>query len=154
MAISLNLTYGLIAYVMILHVGLEEWVVPENIRTPTMGGIEILPPPLMHSEIPKCSIPPPTQSEFQTPLPPSLSEFQRCFRPLQNFLFNLLTHPEIFFSASSKNTMYIKPYFLRISQSINSSNMQCQLFNFPRATFLLMVSLNRYKMFFFRPSVH
>ena len=30
---------------MILHVGLEEWVVPENIPTPTMGGIEILPPP-------------------------------------------------------------------------------------------------------------
>ena len=32
--------------------------------------------------------------------PPSLSEFQRCFRPLQNFLFNLLTPPEIFFLAS------------------------------------------------------
>ena len=33
------------------------WVVPENTRTPTMGGIEILRPPPMCSKIPKCSTP-------------------------------------------------------------------------------------------------
>ena len=104
------------------------WVVPENIRTPTTGGIEILPPPPciwkfqyalppppMRLEIPICSTPPPPCIwKFQYALPPpppcirnsrllyppSLSEFQRCFRPLQNFLFNLLTLPEIIFSAS------------------------------------------------------
>ena len=55
-----------------------EWVTPENIRTPT------------------------THLEFQTPLPPSLSEFQRCFQPLQTFLFNLLTFQKSFFQPLKK----------------------------------------------------
>ena len=78
------------------------WVVPENTRTPTMGGIEILPPQCVWKFQ---NALPPTHSEFQTPSPPpSLSEFQRCFQPVQNFLFNLLNPPppEFFFGPLKK----------------------------------------------------
>ena len=74
------------------------WVVPENTRTPTMGGIEILRPPHVFEN--SKMLYPPRIRNFRLLHPPSLSEFQRCFRPLQNFLFNLLNPPWIFFWAS------------------------------------------------------
>ena len=77
------------------------WVVPENIHTPTTGGIEILPP--SHAFRNSKMLHPPCirNSRLLPPPPPlSLSEFQRCFQPLQNFLFNLLTPRKSFFSTS------------------------------------------------------
>ena len=71
---------------------IDNWVVPENIRTPTTGGIEILPPP-PHAFGNSKMLHPPRIRNSRLLYPPSLSEFQRCFRPLQNFLFNLLAPP-------------------------------------------------------------
>ena len=45
----------------------SNWVVPENICTPTTGGIEIL-PTLCKRKFQNAP-PPPMHSEFQTPLP-------------------------------------------------------------------------------------
>ena len=81
----------------ILHI---YWVVPENIRTPTTGGIEILPPP--HAFGNSKMLYPPRIWNSRLLYPPSLSEFQRCFRPLQNFLFNLLNPPRFFFGPLKK----------------------------------------------------
>ena len=60
------------------------------------------PPPPHHAFRNSKMLHPPTHSEFQTPLPPSLWEFQRCFRPFQNFLFNLLTPQKYFFRPLKK----------------------------------------------------
>ena len=70
------------------------WLVPENIRTPNTGGMEILNP---HAFGNSKMLYPPRIWNSRLLYPPSLSEFQRCFRPLQNFLFNLLTPHKIFF---------------------------------------------------------
>ena len=82
--VSLSLTVLLMSIPSLLlntSVTVPQWVVPENIRTPTMGGTEILSPHAFGNSkmfYPPSPPPPPhthTHSEFQTPLPPSLSEF-------------------------------------------------------------------------------
>ena len=72
---------------------------------PTMGDIEILPPPAFGNS--KMLHPPHTFGIPDSFTPPSLLEFQRCFQPLQNFLFNLPTPPRnLFFGLLKKCDVY------------------------------------------------
>ena len=123
---------------------LGEWVVSENIRTPTTGGIEILPPPHAFRNS-KMLHPPHT---FFTPLSFGIPE---VFSTPSEFPIQSTSPPQksFFWPLKKMQCILNLSKLLRISQSINSSNMQSTC-----PTFLLMVSLNCYKMFFFRPSVH
>ena len=76
------------------------WIVPENIRTPTTGGIEILPPP-MRSEIPKCSTP----HVFGIPDSSTLPLFRNSrgvFNPFRISYSIYLTPPDFFFGPLKK----------------------------------------------------
>ena len=81
-----------------------KWVVPENIRTPTTGGIEILPP---HAFENSKMLHPPHIRNSRLLYPPSLSVFstpsefpiqsttppqKSFFRPLKKMLCTVFTH--------------------------------------------------------------
>ena len=85
---------------------LLHWVVPENIRTPTTGGTEILP---LHAFGNSKMLYPPHIRNSRLLYPSPLFRNSRgVFDPaLQNFLFNLLTPPEsFFFSLLKKCSVY------------------------------------------------
>ena len=86
---------------------LLHWVVPENIRTPTTGGTEILPLHAFGNS--KMLYPPHIRNSRLLYPSPLFRNSRRVFDPtLQNFLvFNLLTPPEsFFFSLLKKCSVY------------------------------------------------
>ena len=87
-------------YILIcLHNIRVDWIVPENIHTPTTGGIEILPPPCIR-KFQNAPPPPPMHSEFQTPLPPLSFGIPEVFWTPSEFPIQSSNPPRNLFSAS------------------------------------------------------
>ena len=80
--------------------GFSHWVVPENIRTPTTGGIEILSPPHAFGNSKMLYLP--THSEFQTPLPHLSFGIPEVFLTPSEFLIQSTNPPRIFFRPLKK----------------------------------------------------